>query len=45
MENQSEEETKVPFYECSEKQCSSPIEIISIEQENIEFRCFNKKRK
>ena len=43
MENQSEEETMVPFYECSEKQCSSPIEIIFLDKENIEFRCFNKK--
>ena len=40
---EEEPETKEPFYECSKEQCSSPIEIIFLDKENIEFRCFNKK--
>ena len=43
MEEEPEPETKEPFYECSKEQCSSPIEIIFLDKENIEFRCFNKK--
>ena len=43
MEEDPEPETKQPFYECSEKQCSSPIGIIFLDKENFEFRCFNKK--
>ena len=31
------------FYRCSEKDCYSPIEIISLDKENIEFKCFNPK--
>ena len=43
MEEEPEPETKEPFYECSKEQCSSPIEIIFLDKENIKFRCFNKK--
>ena len=31
------------FYNCSEKDCYSPIEIISLDKENIGFKCFNPK--
>ena len=31
------------YYNCSE--CSSPIEIIFIDEENIEFKCINKYQK
>ena len=41
MEDRLEIETNVPFYNCSK--CSSPIEIINFDTENIEFNCFNKK--
>ena len=43
MEEEPEPETKEPFYKCSKEQCSSPIEIIFLDKENIEFKCFNKK--
>ena len=40
MADQYEIESLEPFYNCSE--CSSPIEIIFLDNKNIEFRCFNK---
>ena len=40
MDNNPEIETNEPFYNCSE--CSSLIEIINIDQNNIEFKCCNK---
>ena len=40
MEDISEIESLSPFYNCSE--CSSPIEIISFDTKNIQFKCFNK---
>ena len=39
---EAEIETPDPFYNCSE--CSSPIEIIFLDNKNIEFKCFNKKK-
>ena len=41
MEEEQEIETLEPFYNCSE--CSSPIEIISLDNINIKFKCYNKK--
>ena len=38
---EGEGETPDPYYNCSE--CSSPIEIIYIDNKIIEFKCFNKK--
>jgi hypothetical protein len=40
MEDISEIESLSPFYNCSD--CSSPIEIISFDTKNIQFKCFNK---
>jgi hypothetical protein len=40
MEDISEIESLSPFYNCSE--CSSPIELISFDTKNIQFKCFNK---
>jgi len=42
MEEEGEIETLDPFYNCSE--CSSPIEIIYLDNIIIEFQCFNKKK-
>ena len=39
-EAEIEPETPEPFYNCSE--CSSPIEIIYLDNSNIGFKCFNK---
>ena len=39
MEEEQEIETPEPFYNCSE--CSSPIEILSLDNINIKFKCFN----
>ena len=44
MEKQSipeQGETDIPFYNCSE--CFEPIEIISIDDKNIKFKCYNDK--
>ena len=41
MSDNKEIESLDPFYNCSE--CSSPIEIIFLDNETIEFKCFNKK--
>ena len=41
MEEEQEIESLEPFYNCSE--CSSPIEIISLDNKNIKFKCYNKK--
>ena len=40
MDNNPEIETNEPFYNCSE--CSSLIEIINLDNNNIEFKCCNK---
>ena len=39
MEDQPEIESNEPLYNCSE--CSSPIEIINIDNKDIEFKCYN----
>ena len=41
MADYNEIETKQPFCHCTE--CSSPIEILFIDNNNIEFQCCNKK--
>ena len=41
MEALPEVESNEPLYNYSE--CSSPIEIINIENKDIEFKCYNKK--
>ena len=43
MDYELVQDTKDHFYNCSESQCSSPIEILSLDNENIEFKCFNPK--
>ena len=43
MDYELVQDTKDHFYNCSESQCSSPIEILSLDNENIELKCFNPK--
>ena len=43
MDYELVQDTKDHFYNCSESQCSSPIEILSLDNEIIEYKCFNPK--